>query len=134
MLNKPRRAAMQEINSSSMSDIAFLLLVFFLVTTTISLDKGISLILPAEGNELEVNKKNIVNILINDKGKVLMDDEPTKIDKIKFVAQKKISSNSKIIFSVLTNKNTQYSDYILVLDQLKQANATKISIANPPGF
>ena len=134
MLSKPRRTAMQEINSSSMSDIAFLLLVFFLVTTTISLDKGISLILPAEGNELEVNKKNIVNILINDKGKVLMDDEPTRIDKIKFVAQKKISSNSKIIFSVLTNKNTQYSDYILVLDQLKQANATKISIANPPGF
>ena len=134
MLSKPRRAAMQEINSYSMSDIAFLLLVFFLVTTTISLDKGISLILPAEGNELEVNKKNIVNILINDKGKVLMDDEPTKIDKIKSVAQKKISSNSKIIFSVLTNKNTQYSDYILVLDQLKQANATKISIANPPGF
>ena len=134
MLSKPRRAAMQEINSSSMSDIAFLLLVFFLVTTTISLVKGISLILPAEGNELEVNKKNIVNILINDKGKVLMDDEPTKIDKIKSVAQKKISSNSKIIFSVLTNKNTQYSDYILVLDQLKQANATKISIANPPGF
>lgn len=134
MLRKPRRTSMQEINSSSMSDIAFLLLVFFLVTTTISLDKGISLILPAEGNELEVNKKNIVNILINDRGKVLMDDEPTKIDKIKFVAQRKIASNSKIIFSVLTNKNTKYSDYILVLDQLKQANATKISIANPPGF
>ena len=134
MLRKPRRTSMQEINSSSMSDIAFLLLVFFLVTTTISLDKGISLILPAEGNELEVNKKNIVNILINDRGKVLMDDEPTKIDKIKSVAQRKIASNSKIIFSVLTNKNTKYSDYILVLDQLKQANATKISIANPPGF
>ena len=134
MFTKPRRTAMQEINSSSMSDIAFLLLVFFLVTTTISLDKGISLILPAEGNELEVNKKNIVNILINDRGKILMDDEPTKIDNIKSIAQKKISSNSKIIFSVLTNKNTQYSDYILVLDQLKQANATKISIANPPGF
>ena len=134
MLSKPRRPAMQEINSSSMSDIAFLLLVFFLVTTTISLDKGISLILPAEGNEMEVNKKNIVNILINDKGKVLMDDDPTKIDEIKKFALKKIANNPKIIFSVLTNKNTQYSDYILVLDQLKQANATKISIANPPVF
>ena len=134
MLTKPRRNKTQEINSSSMSDIAFLLLVFFLVTTTISLDKGISLILPADGNEMEVNKKNIVNILINDKGKVLMDEEPTKIDKIKTVAQKKISSNPKIIFSVLTGKNTKYSDYILVLDQLKQANATKISIANPPSF
>ena len=54
MLRKPRRTSTQEINSSSMSDIAFLLLVFFLVTTTISLDKGISLVLPADGNELEV--------------------------------------------------------------------------------
>ena len=134
MLKKPRRTTTQEINSSSMSDIAFLLLVFFLVTTTTSLDKGISLILPADGNELEVNKKNIVNILINDKGKILMDDEPTKIGKIKTVALKKIASNPKIIFSVLTGKNTKYSDYILVLDQLKQANASKISIANPPGF
>ena len=72
--------------------------------------------------------------LINDKGKVLLDDEPTKIEKIKMVAQKKIAANPKIIFSLLTNKNTKYSDYILVLDQLKQANASKISIANPPGF
>ena len=125
---------MQEINSSSMSDIAFLLLVFFLVTTTISLDKGISLILPAEGNELEVNRKNITSILINDKGKVLMDDEPTRINQIKSKATKKIASNNNIIFSVMTHKNTEYDDYILVLDQLKQANATKISIANPPGF
>ena len=131
---KTRRRPLQEINSSSMADIAFLLLVFFLVTTTISMDKGISLVLPSEGNELEVNKKNIVNILINDRGKVLMDEKPTKIDKIKSIAERKIASNSKIIFSVLTNKNTKYSDYILVLDQLKQAKATKISIANPPGL
>ena len=117
-----------------MSDIAFLLLVFFLVTTTISLDKGISLILPADGNELEVNRKNIVSILINDKGKVLMDDKPAKIKNIKSIAEKQIASNANIIFSVLTHKNTKYRDYILVLDQLKQANATKISIANPPSF
>jgi len=134
MLSKPRRPMMQEINSSSMSDIAFLLLVFFLVTTTISLDKGISLILPAEGNELEVNRKNIISILINDKGKVLMDDSPIKINQIKSKATKKIASNNNIIFSVVTHKNTKYEDYILVLDQLKQANATKISIANPPSF
>ena len=44
------------------------------------------------------------------------------------------SSNNNIIFSVTTHKNTKFDDYILVLDQLKQANATKISIANPPGF
>ena len=134
MLKKPRRAEQQEINSSSMSDIAFLLLVFFLVTTTISLDKGISLILPADGNELEVNRKNIISIVINDKGKVLMEDQVTKVKSIKSKAEKKIAGNPNIIFSVTTNKNTKYRDYILVLDQLKQANATKISIANPSSF
>ena len=134
MLKKPRRAEQQEINSSSMSDIAFLLLVFFLVTTTISLDKGISLILPADGNELEVNRKNIISIVINDKGKVLMDDQIIKVKSIKSKAEKKIAGNPNIIFSVTTNKNTKYRDYILVLDQLKQANATKISIANPSSF
>ncbi|MAW75624.1 MAG: biopolymer transporter ExbD [Candidatus Marinimicrobia bacterium] len=134
MLRKPRRSATQEINSSSMSDIAFLLLVFFLVTTTISLDQGISLVLPADGNELEVNRKNIVGILVDASGRILMDDMPTKINKIKSTAEKKIASNPNIIFSVVTHKNTKYKDYILVLDQLKQANATKISIANPPSF
>ena len=122
---------MQEVNSSSMSDIAFLLLVFFLVTTTISMDKGLSLILPAEGNEMEVNRKNIVNVLVNDQGKVLFDDKPTAIKDIKRKAISKINGNSNIIFSVLTTKRTTYKFYIEVLDQLKQAGASKISIANP---
>ena len=122
---------MQEVNSSSMSDIAFLLLVFFLVTTTISLDKGISLILPAEGNEMEVNKNNIVNVLINDQGKVLFSDKPTAIKDIKRKAIDRINANQNIIFSVLTTKRTKYKFYIEVLDQLKQAGASKISIANP---
>ena len=107
MLVKPRRDMMQEVNSSCMSDIAFLLLVFFLVTTTISLDTGISLILPAEGNELEVNKNNIVNVLINDHGKVLFDDNPIQVKAIKRKAIERIKSNEKIIFSVLTTKRTK---------------------------
>ena len=125
---------MQEINSSSMADIAFLLLVFFLVTTTISMDKGISLVLPSEGNELEVNRKNIVNILMNESGRVLLDDKPTKVNAIKGMVEKKLSGNPNIIFSVQTHPRTKYQDYLKVLDQLKEAKATKISIANPPAF
>ena len=131
MIKKQRRP-IQEINSSSMADIAFLLLVFFLVTTTISMDKGISLVLPSEGNELEVNKKNIVNILMNESGKILMDDKPTKVNVIKNIIEKRLASNPNLIFSVQTHPRTKYQDYISVLDELKKAKATKISIANPP--
>ena len=133
MIKKQRRP-IEEINSSSMADIAFLLLVFFLVTTTISMDKGISLVLPSEGNELEVNRKNIVNILMNESGKVLLDDKPIKVNDIKGKVEKKLSGNPNLIFSVQTHPRTQYQDYLKVLDQLKEAKATKISIANPPAF
>lgn len=133
MIEKKRRD-LQEINSSSMADIAFLLLVFFLVTTTISMDKGISLVLPSEGNEMEVNKTNIVNILVNEAGKVLLDDKPTRLKDIKGIAEKRITQNDKVIFSVQTHPRTKYQVYVQVLDQLKSAKAQKISIANPPSF
>jgi biopolymer transport protein ExbD len=133
MIKKQRRP-MQEINSSSMADIAFLLLVFFFFFTTISMDKGISLVLPSEGNELEVNRKNIVNILMNESGKVLLDDKPTKVNDIKGKVEKKLAGNPNLIFSVQTHPRTKYQDYLKVLDQLKEAGASKISIANPPVF
>ena len=120
MLKKSRRPA-QEINSSSMADIAFLLLIFFLVTTTISMDKGISLVLPSEGNELEVNRKNIVNILMNESGKVLLDDKAIRVNDIKGIVERKIARNPNLIFSSLKTvrllsdlkfKNNSYNNNI----------------------
>ena len=130
MLKKKRRG-LDEINSSSMADIAFLLLVFFLVTTTISMDKGINIVLPADGEQKEIPKTNITNILINESGKVLLDDVPTLIKDIKSIAEKKMAVNDKMIFSVQSHSKTKYSHYLKVLDQLKMAKATRISIANP---
>ena len=125
-----RKRKVDEVNSSSMADIAFLLLVFFLVTTTISMDKGINIILPADGSEKEVDKNNLVNIAMNDQGKILVDDSPKLMAEIKLIAEKRIAANSKIIFSVSTHERTKYQDYVSLLDELKKAKATRISIAN----
>ena len=66
MANK-RRFKGGEIPTSSMADIAFLLLIFFLVTTTIDTDKGLGIVLPPPGDmEIEIRKENILNCLIND--------------------------------------------------------------------
>ena len=128
---KKKRRGLDEINSSSMADIAFLLLVFFLVTTTISMDKGINIVLPADGEQKEIPKTNITNILINESGKVLLDDIPTLIKDIRSIAEKKMAANDKMIFSVQSHSKTKYNHYLKVLDQLKMAKATRISIANP---
>ena len=112
-----------------MADIAFLLLIFFLVTTTIDMDKGLGMVLPAEGEELEINKKNILNCLINSAGSVLLGGEPIEVRNLSRVVRQKIAENDKLVISVKAHKAANYNDYIRVIDQLKEANATRISIA-----
>ena len=120
-----------EIPTSSMADIAFLLLIFFLVTTTIDTDKGLGIVLPPPGDmEIEIRKDNIVNCLINSQGKVLLDEEPTSIDQIHRIVGEKLRANNKLVISVKAHPKTAYNDYVRVIDQLKRADAKRISIAN----
>ena len=129
MAAKKRRFKGGEIPTSSMADIAFLLLIFFLVTTTIDMDKGLGMVLPAEGEELEINKKNILNCLINSTGNVLLGGEGVEIKNLSKTIRQKIAENDKLVISVKAHKASSYKDYVRVIDQLKQANATRISIA-----
>ena len=129
MAKQKRRFKGGEIPTSSMADIAFLLLIFFLVTTTIDMDKGLGMVLPAEGEEIEINKKNILNCLINSTGNVLLGGEAVDIRNLAKTVRQKISQNDKLVISVKAHSASRYEDYVRVIDQLKQANATRISIA-----
>ena len=126
---RKRRFKGGDIPTSSMADIAFLLLIFFLVTTTIDMDKGLGMVLPAEGEEIEISKKNILNCLINSTGNVLLGGEGLEIRNLSKSVRQKLVENDKLIISVKDHKSTSYKDYIAVIDQLKRANATRISIA-----
>ena len=127
---RKRRFKGGNIPTSSMADIAFLLLIFFLVTTTIDMDKGLGMVLPAEGEEIEISKKNILNCLINSTGNVLLGGEGLEIRDLSKLIRQKLVENDKLIISVKAHKSTSYKDYIAVIDQLKRANATRISIAD----
>lgn len=71
----------QEVNAGSMADIAFLLLIFFLVTTTIASDKGILNYLPPKQDpnvpppDIKKNERNIFNVLINANNDLLVEGE-----------------------------------------------------------
>ena len=127
-----RQRKVDEVNSSSMADIAFLLLVFFLVTTTISMDKGINIVLPALDEEAKVKDKDIIIMVLDESGSVTIGDaiRPKQISEIKLFAEHEISMNPKVIFSVSSNKRANYQDYVYLLDELKRAKATRISIAD----
>jgi biopolymer transport protein ExbD len=131
LLGKKKKDKDVEIPSASLSDIVFLLLIFFLVTTSIDTEKGLDLVLPEIGDDIEVSKKNLSNLLVNATGQVLLDGELLEVNEIGRIVKEKLYENELLIISVKTDKATKYETYVEVLDQLKKADARRISLAEP---
>ena len=132
MLLDKRKKTDQEIPTSALPDIVFLLLIFFLVTTTIDAEKGLDLVLPpAQSEELEMARENIVNLLINAAGNVAIDNEIVEIRDITRIIKERLQKNPILVVSVKTDKLTHYDVYLDVIDKLKKAEAKRISLAEP---
>jgi biopolymer transport protein ExbD len=133
MMLEKRKDRMVAIPTCSMADIAFLLLTFFLVTTSLDMDKGLQLTLPAKGQQKPVPKKNIASLLINATGNVMLDEQQIEIPRIKDVIKQRLIQNDKLLVSIKTDRATRYQIFMSVLDQVQMAmGATpRISIAEP---
>ncbi len=136
MLNKKRNRESGEIDGSSLADIAFLLLIFFLVVTTIDVDTGIGLVLPPIPDDIEpppVRERNLMNILVNAQGMVLIDEEPASINEVRDRIKRFVDNNGvdpdlsdspdDAIVSIKTDRRTPYNVYINMLDEVMGAYA-----------
>lgn len=141
------RRSSPEINAGSMADIAFLLLIFFLVTTTMETDRGISRKLPPMDDQQDppnIRQKNIFIVLVNNNNELLVEDEPMQLGELRQAAidfldngggvgeeacdycqgaRDATSSDNpeKAIISLGTDRRTDYSTYISVQNELVAA-------------
>ena len=142
-----KRAA-PEINAGSMADIAFLLLIFFLVTTTMDVDTGITRKLPPpvenEDEDIDVKDRNVLKVLINSHDRLLIDGKPGLVSDLKVKAMDFMSIHpgdeeypefdvkmidelgmerdmSKGIISLKNDRGTSYEMYIKVQNELASA-------------
>lgn len=135
-----------EINAGSMADIAFLLLIFFLVTTTMDVNMGIERRLPQKQPPNappppKIKKKNLFIIDINGKDEMLVRDKETKIQDLEVAAKRFIDNNAsgectycqglkdpessdkpqKAVIAIKTNRRTSYKFYLAVQNELGRA-------------
>ena len=151
-----------EVNAGSMADIAFLLLIFFLVTTTIEKDSGLNRKLPPiEENEEDVviKQKNIFTVLLNGKDQLLVEEELMEIKDLRAAAIEFLDNNGdgsctycqgarnasssdnpdKAIISLKNDRETSYATYISVQNELVAAynvlrNRRALELGPPQGF
>jgi len=137
----PRRGGPPEVNAGSMADIAFLLLIFFLVTTTIETDSGLDRMLPPiepPDTDVVIKQKNIFTVNINKNGQLLVEEELLSLQQLRQAAidfldnggdgtcnyckgRKEASSSdnpTKAIISLKNDRETKYGTYITVQNEL----------------
>ena len=141
------RRSPPEVNAGSMADIAFLLLIFFLVTTTIETDSGISRKLPPieeSEEDVVIKQKNIFTVLLNGKDQILVEDELMELEEIRAAAIEFLDNGGgkgedgcdyckgkrdprssdnpdKAIISLKNERETSYAAYISVQNELVAA-------------
>ncbi len=135
LLKKREREREAEIPASSMADIGFLLLIFFLVTTTISVPTGIGMVLPPPLEENveppPVEDRNMLKVLINEQGQVLVEGELSSVQRIRRTTKEFILNYGQdptlsdtpddAVISIKTAAQTPYDVYIDVLDEVWMA-------------
>ena len=134
VLDKKKSKVSDKVPSSSMADIAFLLLIFFLVTTTFPKDKGLAIVLPEEGGEVEVSQRNILHIIIQPNGLVDIKRgespqvQTTPANGVEAIWRQGVSENPNLIAAVKTHPEAPYKFMVDVLDALHTAGAERISL------
>lgn len=153
------RRSTPEVNAGSMADIAFLLLIFFLVTTTIEKDKGIARQLPPKQEENQpdppkIKQKNLFEVVVNKDDQLLVEDDLTELKDLRKLAidfldnggdgtcnfcrgnkNPESSDNpDKAIISVQNDRLTSYEMYIKVQNELVAAYNTLRNRASQQKF
>lgn len=133
MISRSRRSS-GTIPTSSMADIAFLLLVFFLVTTVFPKDRGLALVLPDDGVTTPVDRANLLVLTVTGDGAVEVlpgsADQSFRIDvaRLGSVWRERVAARPGLIAAIRTRPDAPYGAMIDVLDALQGAGARRISL------
>ncbi len=123
-----------EIPTASLADIAFLLLIFFLTTTVFNEEKGLPIVLPEEQQEQEVASKNLLFLLVQTDGRVIIrrgeseQEQTVPYRQVDGIVQQELRANENLIVAIKTDPGAPYRHMINVLDEVKTAGAERISL------
>lgn len=125
-----RRPASSEIPTASTGDIAFLLIIFFLVGTTFRAAQGLKVVLPdAMSTERIIKKRNVQNLWIDRTGRVSVNDNLVTIPSVTPILSEKIIENPDLVVVLQADKDVPYGYVTDVLEALKAARALKVTFA-----
>ncbi len=125
-----KRASNPDLPTASTGDIAFLLIIFFMVSTTFRQGVGINVTLPsAEKTERILKRRNVENIWIDRAGRISISDNLVTIPSVPGIIGEKVIQNPELVVMLQADKDVPYGYVTDVLEGLKDARALKVTFA-----
>ncbi len=118
--------------TSSMADIAFLLLIFFMVTTIFKMEDGLPITLPRAETAQKQEREKIMHIWIDGGGHVSINDKLVKIVQVEDILVNMLSEKPDLIVAFNADDRAPYGVVSDVMDELKDANAIRVSFTSDP--
>ena len=118
--------------TSSMADIAFLLLIFFMVTTIFKMEDGLPITLPRAETAQKQEREKIMHIWIDGGGRVSINDKIVKIVQVEDILVNILSERPDLIVAFNADDRAPYGVVSDVMDELKDANAIRVSFTSDP--
>lgn len=115
------------IPTGSLGDIAFLLLIFFMVTTIFRKETGLPVELPRAEAAEKVKQELVANIFINRKGLISIDDRLINVQDISAVVAQKLQANPLLVIAFKADNQTPYKVVSDTMEELKEVNALRVS-------
>lgn len=130
-----KKSVSDEIPTASMADIAFLLIIYFMITTTFAATRGLDWALPEEDDSPpEVEREEAVLIEIQPSGDLLVDQKPMRPDEIMDYLLPKLERNPKKPVIIRPDPTAPYGYMVAVFDELRQGEeeqGIKINVSIP---
>ncbi|HEM45422.1 MAG TPA: biopolymer transporter ExbD [Alphaproteobacteria bacterium] len=126
-----KSSASEEIPSSSMADIAFLLLIFFMVSTVFRKEREVPIDwAQAEATEkIDEKRKNILHLWVDEEGQVFINDQLVPHESIAGVVRPIYADNRQLVVAIRGDRDVPYSQINSITEQLKQAGAVRVTFA-----
>ncbi len=122
-------------NMASMSDLVFLLLIFFMLTSTLVSPNAIKLLLP--GSNSKTMAKQSLTVYINKSRNFFLEDKPVKPSQLEQQIYSRIRANTQATIVLRADRSVPIQDIVTVIDAINQINAEyktkhKIILATSP--
>jgi len=121
-----------KIPTASTADIAFLLNMFFMVTTIFKLEEGLAITMPRSRAGEKVPKEKVVHIWVDRSGVISMDDLIVQMSDIEPILARKLEENPMLIVAFNTDEKTPYKVMNDAMERLKLAQALRVSFTTIP--